>query len=43
MLWDCIAGDDGGSFFTVTLGAFFPFCDEGDTCFFSDGEILEPS
>lgn len=35
-----MAGDDGGSFLTVTLGGLLPFCDEGDTCFFSNGEAL---
>ena len=41
MLWDCRAGDDGGSFLTVTLeDELFPFCDEGEACFRSDGEFL---
>ena len=25
---------------TVTFGALFPFCEEGDTGFFSIGEVL---
>lgn len=35
-------GDEGGSFLTMTFGALPPFCDEGDICFFSEGEFLVP-
>lgn len=41
MLCVCMAGEDGGSFLTVTLeDALFPFCEEGDAFFLSEGESL---
>lgn len=42
VLWVCMAGEDGGSFLTVTLeDTLFPFCEDGEAFFLSEGEFLE--
>lgn len=36
-----MAGEEGGSFLTMTLGGALPFCDAGDVCFLPAGELFE--